>query len=51
MARDISYGISNLYYGGLVTVELPQAPYATDEIMCFVHASKMISYYRDLQYP
>jgi hypothetical protein len=56
-ARYLSWNFTNLYYGGLATVEFRQAPGAIDETMCipwvefvvtFVHGSKMNSSYRDL---
>lgn len=56
-ARYFSWNFTNLYYGGLATVEFRQAPGAIDETMCipwvefvvtFVQGSKMTSSYRDL---
>ena len=56
-ARYFSWNFTNLYYGGLATIEFRQALGAIDEAMCipwvefvvtFVHGSKMTSSYRDL---
>ncbi|KAJ5797702.1 amidoligase enzyme-domain-containing protein [Penicillium pulvis] len=55
--RYFAWNFTNLYYGGLATIEFRMAPGASDETMClpwvefvvcFAHASKTTSSYRDL---